>query len=209
MRIVKHSILISLALSVSACGTQNRGLDTVHQPVVSHTNYAFDVGANYDGLSPSDAGRVQSWFDSLKLGYGDHVAVDASNGSTSGAAREAVAEIVARYGLLLDNSAPVTQGSVAPGTLRVVVTRSKAEVPGCPDWSRNSEINFNEHNGSNYGCAVNTNLAAMVANPQDLVLGQSGSSAVDASTAGKAIKSYRDKKPTGEGPLNTERTRSN
>lgn len=209
MRFLHTSIIIGLALSVSACGTKNRGLESVHQPVVSRTNYALDLNAGYEGLSSSDTNRLQNWFDSLKLGYGDRIAVDTADGSSNGAARDAIAGVAARYGLLLDNNAPVTEGDVTIGTVRVVVSRSKATVPGCPDWSRTSDINFNEHNGSNFGCGVNSNLAAMVANPEDLVLGQTADSSVDTATSGKAIKSYRSKKPTGDDPLKTESSRSN
>ncbi len=208
MRIVKHPILIGLALSVSACGTQNRGLESVHQPVVSQTNYAFDVGTSYDGVSAADAARVRGWFDSLKLGYGDHVAVDLPSGSGGASARDAIAGIAANYGLLLDSTAPVTEGEVAPGSLRVIVSRSKATVPGCPDWSRDTAINFNEHNASNFGCSTNTNLAAMIANPQDLVIGHAAGSTIDPGTSGKAIKSYRKKDPTGEQNLKSESSRS-
>jgi pilus assembly protein CpaD len=209
MRFLHTSLVIGLALSVSACGTKNRGLESVHQPVVSRTNYALDLNASASGLSASDTNRLQTWFDSLKLGYGDHIAVDTADGSTNGADRDAIAGVAARYGLLLDNNAPVTEGEVTIGTIRVVVSRSKATVPGCPDWSRTSEINFNEHNGSNFGCGVNSNLAAMVANPEDLVLGQTADSSVDAATSGKAIKSYRSKKATGDDPLKNESSRSN
>ena len=110
MRIIQPSILIGLALSVSACGTTNRGLESVHQPVVSRTNYALDLGAGYGGLSPNDTARLSQWFESLRLGYGDHVSVDGANE----AGRDAVAVLAARYGLLLDANAPVTPASLSP-----------------------------------------------------------------------------------------------
>ena len=44
---------------------------------------------------------------------------------------------------------------------------------------------------SNYGCAVNSNIAAMVANPQDLVHGREGSGVGRCRTAAKAVESYR------------------
>ena len=52
-----------------------------------------------------------------------------------------------------------------------------------------------------YGCAVNGNLAAMIANPEDLVHGREGSGLSDALTLTKAVESYRSMKPTGEGGL--------
>lgn len=196
--------LIGLALTVSACGTNNRGLESVHQPVVSRTDYVMDINASGGGIDARDTDRLEGWFNALKLGYGDRVSVDAGEGGYGGGARDTVATIAARYGLLLDRNAPITAGNVMPGSIRVIVSRAKANVPGCPDWSRPSEPNFNSHNASNYGCAVNTNLAAMVADPTDLVLGRSGDSASDASTSGKAIKSYRERKPTGDQGLKNE-----
>ena len=50
---------------------------------------------------------------------------------------------------------------------------------------------------SNYGCAVNGNLAAMVANPEDLIHGRDGSGVGDAMTSTKAVQSYRKPAPTG------------
>ncbi len=205
-----HSIfLIGLCLSVSACGTKNRGLESVHQPVVSRTDYVLDVNASGGGLDARDAGRVEGWFESLNISYGDRVAVDVGNDGIGSAARESVAAIAAKYGLLLTSTAPMTTSNIAPGSIRVIVSRAKASVPGCPDWSRPSEPNFNAHTASNYGCAINGNLAAMVADPLDLVLGRSGNSASDAGTSGKAIKSYRNRPPTGEQGLKNETTRGN
>ena len=70
------------------------------------------------------------------------------------------------------------------------------------------DSDMNSNAMSNYGCSVNVNLAAMIANPGDLVKGQEGLPSSDGATSGKAIKSYRDRKPTGEGDLKSEGTRS-
>lgn len=157
--------LAALALTLSACGgTENRGLESVHQPVVSRTDYVFDVN---DGMGPQGSQRLSAWFDSLGVGYGDRVSVDDPTGNPSN--RIAVAAAANRHGLMVQSTAPITQGAIAPGMFRVVVSRSKAEVPGCPDWSRSSIGNYNSDAPSNYGCASNANLAAMVANPDDLV----------------------------------------
>lgn len=205
MRGSSLSIIIGLGVAISACGTDNRGVESVHQPVVSRADYVFDVNAA-GGLSASDQARVEGWFESMRVGYGDRISVDMGE-NWSPATRAAVADIAARYGLLLDATAPVTSGQIAPGNARIVISRMSATVPGCPDWSRSMADDFNNHAFSNYGCASNKNLAAMVASPGDLIAGQAGSSAVDAGTISKAIKSYRTAKPTGEGGLIQESTR--
>ena len=50
---------------------------------------------------------------------------------------------------------------------------------------------------SNLGCAVNSNLAAMVANPEDLIHGREGSGVGDTLTSIKAVDAYRKAEPTG------------
>jgi pilus assembly protein CpaD len=50
---------------------------------------------------------------------------------------------------------------------------------------------------SNYGCAVNVNFAAQVANPEDLIHGRDGLGVSDAATAAKALQLYRTAPPTG------------
>ena len=95
----------------------------------------------------------------------------------------------------------MTPGYVNAGTVRVVVTRSKARVPGCPDWSANSDVNLANATSSNYGCSINGNLAAMVANPEHLIQGDASKSDTIVTRSTKAIDSYREAKPTGEAGL--------
>ena len=63
----------------------------------------------------------------------------------------------------------------------------------------------NANTTSNYGCASNANLAAMVADPTDLVAGQRGTGN-DPLTASKAIEAYRTAPPTGAGGLSNTNT---
>ena len=79
----------------------------------------------------------------------------------------------------------------------MVVSRRRAVVPNCPNWSLPSQPNYDNRNMSNYGCGVNTNLAAMVANPEDLVHGQEGTGVGDNRTASKAVLFYKMTPPTG------------
>ena len=56
-------------------------------------------------------------------------------------------------------------------------------------------------NSPGYGCAVNSNMAAMIANPEDLLQGQTGTGETVVSTGTRAIQSYREAEPTGAGGL--------
>jgi pilus assembly protein CpaD len=79
-------------------------------------------------------------------------------------------------------------------------------VPGCPDWSAKSGINYNNATYPNYGCAVNSNLAAMVADAEDLIQGKQGTGETVVLTSTKAIDSYREKEPTGTAGLKASST---
>ncbi|MFD1786272.1 CpaD family pilus assembly protein [Sphingomonas floccifaciens] len=198
-------LVASAAIALAGCGTRNTGVESIHQPVVSRADYAFDIAASNGGLSREEVDRLAGWMASLRPGYGDRISVDANTGA-DGAVRETVAALAARYGLLVAEDAPYTAGQIAPGTARVIVSRMRASVPGCPDHSRVSGIEYESNTNSNYGCAVNSNLAAMTARPEDLVRGQPGAPSSDPAAAFKAIDTYRKAPPTGAGGLKAEST---
>jgi len=204
----KRSILLVTlagpALLLGGCmGTENRGLESVHQAVVARQDYALDLATSGSRLAPGESRRLAGWMNAMHLGFGDRVAIDAGNdgGYGTAPARDEVAGVVASYGLLLSDDTPVTAAPVTAGTLRVVVSRMHASVPGCPDWSRDSSSEFDANTSSNYGCAVNTNLAAMIARPGDLVRGADPDTVADTAVNSKAIDAYRKKAPTGAGAL--------
>jgi pilus assembly protein CpaD len=174
----KIILIASIAGVLSGCGTigatgANTSLYSTNQPVVTRTNYAIDVNTDgYNGMPPSETQRVSEWFDALKLGFGDRIAVDFGDYGASNAVKEEVARLASLHGMTMVDTAPVTPGNVTPGTARIVVTRSDATVPNCPNWSKHTESNYNSSNHPGYGCAVNGNLAVMVADPEDLVRGR-------------------------------------
>jgi len=192
-------ILIALATSVAGCNaasgsSPDQGLAATNIPVVTSADYVFDAAAPDGALASGETERLNGWFQGLGLGYGDSIYVD---GAYADAARGQVAAIAGQYGMVVLAGAPVTRGAVQPGMVRVVVSRRRAVVPGCPNWSAPSEPNYKNSNTPNYGCSVNSNMAAMVANPEDLIHGREGVVTGDVVTAAKAVQFYRNAPPTG------------
>ena len=76
--------LLAIVPALSGClataqeGNPNpaRGMSAVNQPVVSRADYALDVAAPSGSLPPAEEVRLDSWFRSLQLGYGDSIYVD-------------------------------------------------------------------------------------------------------------------------------------
>jgi pilus assembly protein CpaD len=174
----KLLLAATLTFTLAGCGMTgatgtNTTIYSTNQPVVERTTYVMDVNLDsYSGIPDVERNRLSGWFDAVKLGFGDRIAIDYGDGAVNSAAQNDVAELAAAHGMILGDTPPVTAGNITPGTARIVVTRSTASVPNCPNWSKTTEANYNSANHPNYGCAVNSNLAAMVADPEDLVRGR-------------------------------------
>ena len=198
------SAALLIAGTLSACGPEtnrltpvsNPSLYSVNQPVVQRSDFVFDLAAAGGGVPSSERARLADWFDSLDLRYGDRVYIT-DQGYSDPRSRDDIADVAADYGLLLSEGAPFSVGSAAPGMLRVIVSRTGATVPGCPIWE-DQMVGAPETTSTNFGCATNSNLANMIADPNDLVRGQTGDMMRDVQGS-KAVKLYRERTPGGSG----------
>ena len=205
----KFRFLLIASAALAGCSNTphdlpDRGVEPVNVPVVTRADYVFDAAAPAGMLAPAEKARLDAWFRGLDLGYGDLIYVDAP---AAQGARYDVAQLAANYGMTVQAGAPVTAGAVPGGMARVIVTRTRAQVPGCPNWSVPSQPNFNNRTMSNFGCGVNSDIAAMVANPEDLVHGREGTSVGDTLAGTKAVILYRTTPPTGSKGLETTTTK--
>jgi pilus assembly protein CpaD len=195
-----------LVAALSGCGINpsvdrpSQGVAAVNVPVIDRQDFAFDLSAPDGMLAAGEAARLDAWFRGLGLSYGDAVAVD--GGAYAPSVRSDIGQLAGRYGLMVSDAAPVTAGAIAAGTVRVVVSRTRASVPGCPNWGEGGgRENWQNQSLPGFGCGVNTNMAAMVANPTDLIFGREGSGVVDTVTSRKAVDAYRAAPTTGAGGL--------
>lgn len=202
------AVALSLGLALGGCGgvPTNRSLESIHQPIVQRTNYSLDLTSPPGALPLTEQRRLSGWLEALSLHYGDRVYID--DPLANSAARASIEAIAGRFGILVGTDAPVTPGDVAAGNLRVIVTRSTASVPGCPDWSSKSDANLGNGTSANFGCATNSNLAAMIADPEHLIHGADATGRTTIMSSTKAINSYREAAPTGEKGLKQETTQS-
>lgn len=195
------ALALALSLGLAGCGGMptNNTIYSEKQPVVERTNFTLDVRTTAAGLPITEQQRLNGWFDAMDLRYGDRITIE--DPGQNPAVTTAVNDLAGRYGLIVSATAPSTSGFLDPGAARVVITRSTASVPGCPDWSAKSDMNYDNATSPGYGCGINSNLAAMVANPEDLLEGQTGSSETLVATSNKAITTFREAEPTGSGGL--------
>lgn len=76
-------------------------------------------------------------------------------------------------------------------SVRVTVGRYVVTLPSCPDWSKESMGDTANRVTSNWGCANETNLGLMVANPERLIRGGDLGPA-DGEAVAAGVKAYRE-----------------
>lgn len=192
--------LLACAIVLAGCSTPsqvNGSLNSVRQPVVERSTHALDLALAGGDLPITEQARLEGWFAALGLGYGDRVTIQGSDPRS----RADIATIAARHGVLLGDETIAQAHDLAPDYTRVIVQRSRAYVPGCPDWSAKSTAILDNATSPGFGCAVNGNLAAMIADPEHLLKGAEGSGATLVMSGSKAIATYRALEPTGAAGL--------
>ncbi|MGB7419121.1 MAG: CpaD family pilus assembly protein [Erythrobacter sp.] len=193
--------LLTLGFGLAGCAGMptNASLYSDKQPVIERTNFTLDLNTSPSGLAIAEQQRLNGWFETMDLGYGDRIAIE--DPSNNPAVSTAVNALANRYGLIVSEVAPTTEGFLEPGQARVVITRSSASVPDCPDWSAQSDSNYFNGISPNYGCSTNSNFAAMIADPEDLLAGKDTEGETVVATGTKAIDAYREMAPTGSAGL--------
>lgn len=93
-----------------------------------------------------------------------------------------------------------TETASQAGAVELSYIRYAAASPPCGDWSKNMGDTSANLNGPNFGCATQHNIAAMVADPRDLVAPRR-EDAADAQRRMTVFDKYRKGQPTP-----TERT---
>lgn len=130
-------------------------------------------------VQPSDS-------DSIRIeGHADERATDLYNLDLAARRMATVKRFLTDHGIAgldLQSSsfgerAPAVDGNGEPAWQRnrrveIVLERYLVTPPACPDWSRRSGIDYANQPHTNFGCATETNLGLMIADPRDLVRGR-------------------------------------
>ncbi len=183
---------LSACLQDKANWSQN---DTIKRNSVTlhHLTHDLQFAADQTGITDAQAAELNRFLARSMAGYGDTFTIDSASDPASEDRREAIASYLRARGLEVSLQPAAFGGSVAPNAVRLILNRYVVTPPPCPDWRKPATTDFNNQVGSNFGCATETNLGLMVANPRDLVAGRSlGPS--DAAAAAKAVQNYREDK---------------
>jgi pilus assembly protein CpaD len=141
-------------------------------------------------LASIDAARLQHAAAIGEIKPSDRVTVDVAGAPYLAKERlAAVSALLLHYGIV-----PVAGAQDAPPNHAIVaVQRTLVTLPPCPNWSKRPYSDFDNQPSSNFGCATETDLGMMVANPTDLASGLPLGSTAGQPTAAAVNRYLNDK----------------
>jgi len=172
----------AMALALAACqggpeywtGAEAQHGNSVEWVLIDH-DMTFAPGST--AVSATERSKLVAFLDRHAVDHSDDLYVDADGLGNDGLGRgrRAAIEKVLRHEHLRLTDAPAPAGGAAPQPGRVTLTIGRYIVvpPNCPDWRKPSQFDPNNTVSSNFGCATEANLGLMIADPRDLIVGQS------------------------------------
>lgn len=195
------SILIVLALTVSACAGGPASLGG-EAPLTPISRYTLQVEPGLDrialavheaGLSNNQRASLEELLDRFAAQSASEIVVEAPYGAAEPAARMAwtVHDSLQRLGVPSERIRVVSYMAPDPAAPVLVGFETvRAVQPRCGTaWGSLTRTGDNM-SASNFGCAVNANLAAQIANPRDIVSPRD-MAPVDADRRSVVIRNYR------------------
>ena len=151
---------------VSEDGARNHPITV--EPSFRELKVQFAGGA--DGMNAEDAAKFDAFLADYRVHGNGSLGISVPNGIPGRTALTALAERAAATGISRDKIL-VSTHDVANGDNRVDVSyiAYTAHTQACGNWSENEAFTLDNQTPKNFGCSVQQNIAAMVADPRDLL----------------------------------------
>ena len=193
------AILIAGSCAVQNDGATIREDGAVNHPIAVEPSYReikMHFAGGVDGISADDAAKFDNFLADYRAHGNGSLGISVPNGPPSRAAITFFAERAAETGISRDKIL-VSTHDVANNDFRVDISyiTYTARTDECGDWSENLAFTLDNQTPKNFGCSVQHNIAAMVADPRDL-LGPRRLDPADATRAGTVIDAYEQGKIT-------------
>jgi pilus assembly protein CpaD len=187
-------MLVTGSCAVTNDGKTIREDGEVNHPIAVEPSYKeikIQFGGGADGMNTDDAVKFDNFLADYRVHGNGSIAISVPAGPPSRAAITYFAERAASTGIPRDKIL-VSTHDVVNNDFRVDVSYiayvAKAETCGT-DWSENLAFTDDNQTPKNFGCSVQHNIAAMVADPRDL-LGPSGMGPVDTARRATVVDLY-------------------
>ena len=202
----KFILLSSLSILAAACAspfnsaTHSQTIAEAHPISVDNQTVTLTIDTNpaTDDISSVDHARLRAFADAyLTNGHGP-VTVTAPSGTSNDIdGQEAASDIrksLNEFGVPWSSIKGATyRTGAAPSDTQIIVsyTRYVATASECGNWPGTKFKDYRNLRHPNMGCATQNNIAALVADPHDLIA-PSEAAARDSAYAVRGVEQYRD-----------------
>ncbi len=200
---LKSLALAVLAISISACQHTNVAEpslnDSVSRNSVQMVRLPFEIKSEQDGtdsISNVTRASLNGFLTSIEVSYADVIMLDGPNAAPE--RLSAIEDFIRENGFIYAGNSPLGAEPEA-GSIMLYVERYVVTTPKCGNWAPEASNNTRNNASSFLGCSNTANLGLMVANPRDLIAGQSSGN----STAAAVGAIYTPKAKTAAGPTIT------
>lgn len=200
-----------LALLVAGCATEKPIIvgsvpddyRTNHPIAINESIVTMDipVGINSAGLPNAVKGNIQGFAQKYKASGADLIAIVAPSGSpnqdAAAYASYQVQDVLVASGVrrsAIDYRVYRAESGENTAPIRLAYAAVTAKAAPCGPWPDQVSQNGENKHYANYGCATQNNLAAIVANPLDLIYPR-GMTPADASRRATVLEKYRAGEP--------------
>lgn len=192
-----RALAVGSVLVAGSCSVANDGntisLDGArNHPIAVEPSYK-DLKVQYAAgdMSAEDAGKFDAFVSDYRVHGNGMLAISVPSGASSRAAITFFAERAAATGISRDKILVSTReaGNSDPQVDVSYITYT-ARAESCGDWSENLSFTGDNLTPKNFGCSIQHNIAAMVANPRDL-LGPGPMGPVDTNRRATVLEHYQ------------------
>lgn len=170
-----------------------------HPIIIDESEKTLDIPVARDSrdLTHASASAVDGFAQKFRNSAGGYVTILLPEGSPNKAAAskigsKAAARLrsngIASHRIRFFSYNANQHGNAAP--VRLSYQAVSAKVEGCGQWNRDLTSTHENKQYHNFGCASQSNLAAIISNPSDLIAPR-GMSSIDAQRRGAVIEEYR------------------
>ena len=193
------SMLVAGSCSATNDGTKISEDGEHNHPIAVEPHYRelkVEFGGGPGGMTVDDAAKFDAFVADYRVHGNGSLGISVANGGPAHAAITFFAERAAASGISRDKIL-VSTHDASNGDLRVDVSfiTYTASTETCGDWSENEAFTADNLTPKNFGCSVQHNIAAMVADPRDL-LGPREAGAVDTARRQAVIDLYEKGQPS-------------
>jgi pilus assembly protein CpaD len=206
---MKLAAALAVLLMTAACDTPFPETQNQYVPVNSSERFPievakgpvqFDVSSESATLNAQQKDTVVRFAQQAKSNYASVVHVRRpTGGGRSITVAGAIERILVKQGIPTSMIVQSTYDGSASQPVVVSYIRTYAVTQECGNWDEDLAITYSNSGYDNFGCSVQNNVAAMVANPQDLVMPRTETPS-DPMRRSTVLTKYREGVPTNTQP---------